>query len=36
MRLGKTAVGVAGLLACLIVGVSAALGTGSSLSAKVR
>jgi hypothetical protein len=30
MRLGKTAVGVAGLLACLIVGVSAALGAGSS------
>ena len=30
MRLGKTAVGVAGLLACLIVGASVALGAGSS------
>ena len=29
MRLGKTAVGVAGLLACLIVDVSPALGAGS-------
>jgi hypothetical protein len=30
MRLAKTAVGVAGLLACLIVGASVALGAGSS------
>ena len=30
MRLGKTTVGVAGLLACLIVGASVALGAGSS------
>jgi hypothetical protein len=30
MRLGKTMVGVAGLLACLIVGASVALGAGSS------
>ncbi len=30
MRLGKTTVGVAGLLACLIVGASVALGQGSS------
>jgi hypothetical protein len=30
MRLGKTAVGVVGLLACLIVGASVALGAGSS------
>jgi len=30
MRLGKTAAGVAGLLACGIVGASAALGAGSS------
>jgi hypothetical protein len=30
MRLGKTLVGVAGLLACLIVGASVALGAGSS------
>lgn len=30
MRLGKTTVGVAGLLACLVVGASAALGAGSS------
>jgi hypothetical protein len=30
MRLGKTTVGVAGLLACLIVGASVALGAGAS------
>ena len=30
MRLGKTTVGVAGLLACLILGASVALGAGSS------
>jgi hypothetical protein len=30
MRLGKTAVGVVGLLACLIAGASVALGAGSS------
>jgi hypothetical protein len=30
MRLGRTAVGVVGLLACLIVGASVALGAGSS------
>jgi hypothetical protein len=30
MRLGKTAVGVVGLLACLIVGASVAMGAGSS------
>jgi hypothetical protein len=30
MRLGKTAAGVVGLLACLIVGASVALGAGSS------
>ena len=30
MRLGKTTVGVMGLLACLIVGASVALGAGSS------
>ena len=32
MRLGKTAVGVVGLLACLIVGASVAMGAGSSLT----
>jgi hypothetical protein len=30
MRLGKTCVGVVGLLACLVVGASVALGAGSS------
>jgi hypothetical protein len=36
MRLGKTAVGVVGLLACLIVGASVALGAGSGTPAGGR